>query len=281
MITNSLAEVFSRNEMPNPAELEQVVVELKKLHKHYTNTNQGYYDRLQRGCSWLGNAKRLAVNPEAEFAFAWIALNALCGVRQEVFTTPWWEKEQKLHPAFRCPQKNRILKELEWFLWHITSLDIDNLLRDVIKRRFSDVKTVVRSRYLMPDFWTWNRRTEEDIKKATDMSEKRIRNFIGGSSVFDHEKLYWFFSEIIIGRLRILRNQLLHGCATDTHSKRRDAGGGELGAGTRILTDMIWAFINLMTTEPGRALYWPPIPFPRADSPQHQQFNSSWLSPMS
>jgi len=268
--------------MPNPAELEQVVVELKKQPKHYSDDKtQGYYDRLQRACSWLAKAKRIAVNPEAEFIFAWIALNALCGVRKEVLTTEWWEKEQKSHPAFRRPQKYRVLAELEWFLWHITSLDIDNLLRDVIKRRFSDLKTVVRTRFLMPDFWNWKCRTKEDIKNAADDSERRIRDFISESSVFDQEKLYWVLSEVINGRLRILRNQLFHGCATDTHSKRHDAGGGELGAGTRILTDMIWAFITLMTTESERASYWPPIPFPRADSPQHQQFDVSWMSPMS
>lgn len=280
MIPNSIKEVFSRKEIPNPSELDQVVAELKKLQRNYSEAKeQGFYDRLQRACSWLAKAKRIAVNPEAEFIFGWIALNALCGIRQEVFITEWWEKEKILHPAFRQPQNKRVLEELEWFLWHIIALDIDGrILRDIIKRRFSDIKTVVRTRYLMPGFWKWKCRTEADIKKAADMSERRIKDSISGSSVFDQEKLYWILFEVLIGRLRILRNQLFHGCATDTQSKRRSSGGSELEAGTRILIDMVWAFLTLMATESGQSCNWPPIPYPRADSLQHGEFDPSWLS---
>lgn len=282
MITNSLAEVFSRNETPNSAELEQVVVELKKQHKHYSDANQGYYDRLQRGCSWLAKAKRIATNPEAEFVFAWIALNSLCGVRPEVLKTLWWEEEQKLHPAFRHQQTERVLGEMEWFLWRIAGLDNGGrILRDVVMRRVKDIKTIIQTRYLMPNFWNWKLRTEKDIKLKTKLSERKVQELIGDISKVGREQLYKVLSEIILWRLRTLRNQLFHGCATDTHSKRRDAGESELETGTRILIDMVWAFITLMATEAGQSSYWPPIPFPRANSPQHQQFDPAWLSPMS
>ena len=283
MITKALADVFSRSETPNPEELEQVVVELKKQHRKYSDTKtQGFYDRLQRACSWLAKAKRIAVNPEAEFIFVWIALNALCGVRQEVLKEEWWKNEQRLHPAFRYPRTERVLGEMEWFLWRIAGLDNGGkILRDVGMRRLKDVKTVIQKKYLMPDFWSWKRRTEEDIKQGIKLSERQVKELIGSNLRVGREQLYKALSEIILWRLRMLRNQLFHGCATDTHSKRRAAGKSELEAGTRILIDMVWAFITLMATEPGRTIYWPPIPFPRADSPQHQRFDPSWLALMS
>lgn len=273
-----LSEVFARYKKPSPKELGQVVHEIKRLQQHQGNTgSQGYYDRLQRASSWLAKAKQTVGDPEAKFIFLWIALNALCGVRHDVLKTVWWRNEER---SRRIPNKQQgddeVLRELEWFLWRVCNLDgAERILRSVIEDHWPDVETVLRARYIMSYYWHGCWQTNEDIDKQKKSSIRIVKDAI--SLVSNSEKMYWALGEIIIWRLRTLRNQLFHGCATDTHSKRRAAGESELEAGSRLLEELIWAFLVLMAGESGHARYWPPCPYPRAGSAQHQPFDASWL----
>lgn len=272
------AEVFDRYVAPSPAQLKQAVVEIKKLQKDRADTkSQGYYDRLQRTCSWLAKAKQINGDPEAKFIFLWIALNALCGVRDDVLKTGWWRSEARLRPPLNDQQgDDKVPRELEWFLWRICGLDTaGTILRSVIESRWSDVETVIKARYIMSYYWNGSWQTEEDVDKRKKSSMRIVND--ANSLVSNREKIYRALCEIFIWRLRTLRNQLMHGCTTDAHSKRRASGESELEAGSRLLEELIWGFLVIITGESGRATYWPPCPYPRAGSAQHQQFDASWL----
>lgn len=184
-------------------------------------------------------------------------------------------------PGLAKQQYNdQVPSELEWYLWRICGLDVDRrVLRNVIKDNWGDVKMILRTRYLMPKYWAWRTRMEDDFEGWGKSSERTVMDAIG--PLLSREKTYRALCEIIVWRLRVLRNQLFHGCATDTHSKRRAAGESELDAGWRLLGELVWAFLRLMATEVGRTSYWPPIPYPRARSPQHHPFDNSWLPTMS
>lgn len=149
------------------------------------------------------------------------------------------------------------------------------ILRNVIEDHWSDVKTILRTRYLLSDHWTFKLWTEAEFERRANSSERTVKGAIG--PVFSPRTMYPALCEITIWRLRTLRNQLFHGCATDTHSKRQDSGESELEAGGRLLGELIGAFLRMMAADSGRAEYWPPIPYPRARSAQHQPFDDSWL----
>ena len=273
-----LAEVLARYGKPNPAQLEQVVVEIKKLQKDQADTrSQGYYDRLQRASSWLAKAKRMVADPEAKFIFLWIALNALCGVRHDVLRTGWWRDEERSRPPLNKQQDDdKAPRELEWFLWRVCGLDIaGRILRSVIEDHWRDVETILRSHFIMSYYWNGSWQTKEDIDKRKKSSMRIVKDAI--SLVSDKENIYQALCEIVIWRLRTLRNQLFHGCTTDAHSKRRAAGESELEAGSRLLEELIWTFMVLMAGESERTRYWPPMSYPRAGSAQHQRFDASWL----
>jgi hypothetical protein len=221
-----LAPAFDRHGVPTVAQLDQIVVELKKWQKiHADRKAQGYYDRLQRACSWLAKAKR-ATDPESGFIFSWIALNALCGMRPEMVKTDWWKSEERSCPSPDAQQYDeQVPRELEWYLWRICGLDIGrSVLRSVIEDEdnWDDAKTILGTRYLMSNFWSWKWQTENDIDTWRRSSERTVKDAIGPAG--DRRRMYLGLREIIVWRLRVLRNQLLHGCATDTHSKRRAAG---------------------------------------------------------
>jgi len=279
-VVDQLPEVFALHEIPSSRQLDRAVFALKELRQYQAGTwGQGYYDRLQRACSWLAKGKSVS-DPEAGFVFSWIALNALSGVRSETYETEWWIWEGELRPRLVKQQYgDQTPRELEWYLWRICGLDVDGrVLRNVIKDNWSDVKMILRTRYLMQKYWALRSQTDE-LKRQSKSSEGTVRDAIG--SLVDREKMYWALCEIIVWRLRVLRNQLFHGCATDTHSKRRAAGESELDAGWRLLGELVWAFLRLMATEVGRTSYWPPIPYPRVGSLQHHPFDNSWLPGMS
>ncbi len=273
-----LVEIFSGHKKPCHTELEHAVREIKKFQKNHPNTkDQGYYDRLQRASSWLAKAKKTGADPEAKFIYLWIALNAMCGIRQEVLGTDWWKAEiRSLHQLNRTQSDDKVSGELEWFLWRICGLDIGGkTLRSVIEDCWPDIDSVLMSRYIMSFYWNGSWRTEADINKRRDASLGIAKVAIGLAS--DREKVFQALCEIVIWRLRTLRNQLFHGCATDVHSKRRGAGESEIEAGSRLLEDLNWSFLVLMASASGREMYWPPTPYPRVGSPQHKPLDVSWL----
>jgi hypothetical protein len=89
-----LHEMFSRDKKPSSEDLDGVVKEIKLLNQGDLE-RQGYYDRLQRASSWLAKAKRTSKDSEGRFIFLWIALNALCGIREDAFNDAWWKREDK------------------------------------------------------------------------------------------------------------------------------------------------------------------------------------------
>ena len=130
----------------------------------------------------------------------------------------------------------------------------------------------------MSAFWSWKWQGETVLERWEKSGARTLREAIDHTG--DRERMYRGLREIVVWRLRVLRNQIFHGCATDTHSKRSAAGESELEAGSRLLGELVWSFLKLMVTGAGRRSYWPLIPFPRAGSAQHQRFDASWLPPV-
>jgi hypothetical protein len=180
-MADGLLELFTQRQVPSPEELGRAVVQIKKLQKHQSDAQlQGYYDRLQRAASWLAKAGKTVRDPEATFIFSWIALNALSAVRTEVFKTQWWEEEGKTRPKLveqRNDQNNP--RELEWFLWRVSGLDIDGkLLRGVSEDHWDDIQAILQTRYLLSAYWAFKRQAK-DIERSLEVSEKTARAAIG------------------------------------------------------------------------------------------------------
>lgn len=276
MMTDSLAEVFSKYKQPTTAELRKVVVEIKKLQKSNASiSDQGYYDRLQRASSWLAKATQVVGDAEATFIFLWIALDALSSIRPEVLSTEWWTKQQKSLPTINKQQSGDGPAEVEWFLWRICGLDDGRTVKILIEDQWHDIRMVLEARYIMAFYWSGRWRTEKDVDERIRWSTRIVKDAISLSS--DRNKIYQALWEIVIRRLRTLRNQLFHGSATDAHSKRRAAGESELEAGSRLLEKLIWTSMVLMVSESRQSRYWPPSPYPRVGSAQHKRFDACWL----
>lgn len=277
MITSKeLVEMFPPHKTPSPADLDRIVKKIQSVQR-VEPMKQGYLDRLQRSSSWLSKAMQMDSDPEARFIFMWIALNALCGVRQEVLKTEWWESEKNLLPhLYRKQGVDMDSRELEWFLWRVCGLDLgQGMLKRLLRTYQSDIRIILQTEYLMPNYWSWEH-GENEVEKWKESGRTAVERVIRSNA--NREATYRVLCEIIAWRLRTLRNQLFHGSATHTHSKRRAAGKGELEAGSRFLEELIWRFLVLMAGPSGQARDWPPCRYPRAGSAQHGRFKASWLS---
>jgi len=63
----------------------------------------------------------------------------------------------------------------------------------------------------------------------------------------------------------VLRNQVFHGCSTNRDSLNKDT----LDPALEVLGALVRLFLEIMEGRMDKETEWPPIPFPRRDSPQH------------
>lgn len=237
--------------------LENRVLNLRAIEREAAN--QSYLDRLQRGYSWLWKAYAIPdesddSDVEARFLFAWIAFNALYGVRRD-----WRIKAQSVDSG----RATAGITDLEWFLRTIGRLDTgEGRIVDFLRQNQDDVKSVVEDPFLVEAYWRWDqestdRRKRQDLKAVTEPSSRRSLNRC--------------LRIVFVWRLRTLRNLLMHGASTNRYSKRRETEEGKrsLAAAARLLERGVGCFLVVLEDADQRR--WPPTEGPRAGSPLHQR----------
>jgi len=68
-------------------------------------------------------------------------------------------------------------------------------------------------------------------------------------------------------RIRVLRNQVFHGCSAHRDSLNRDT----LEPAVRVLEAVIPTFIRILEARTDKQAEFPRVPFPRRGSPQHPE----------
>ena len=209
----------------------QKILRAKAKHMHH-----GLVDRFDRARSWLErSACALRVQDyEQAFIGLWIALNALYGLPE--YKHPWKESSDTLK---RIKAYIGLLKNAdEVALWTC----VDEVNRNV------KIVSFMHNRFLTIARWT---KEQSDVKDADrDLDKARL-----GLQDERADKVL----ESLLSRIRVLRNQIFHGCSTNNRGTNR----GSLLPCIRVLMIVIPAFLNimLMHTDHGR---WGELPYPRA-----------------
>jgi hypothetical protein len=86
----------------------------------------------------------------------------------------------------------------------------------------------------------------------------------------DSGDLYPYLETLLWRRVRVLRNQIFHGCSTNRDSLNKDA----LDPALRVLNELIPVFVDVMEERVDTENEWPRVPFPRQGSPQHRTARS-------
>lgn len=222
-----------------------------------TKENQGYWDRIKRADSWVERARSLEAGRQAEladltavenhyheqFIYYWIAFNAMCG-----------RADTTSHAYLR-----RYLDDFNWFLARICELDRpEGKIEAAVRSVKREIHGLLKDRFLVQEYWregysTSVRRILENDRRAAE-------------EALDSEHVRDCLEILFLGRLRILRNQIFHGCSTYRDSLNKDS----LRPAVKVLSTLVPLFLEIMR-ERGSRNDWPPIPYPRKGSPQHPE----------
>jgi len=119
------------------------------------------------------------------------------------------------------------------------------------------VDRLLKDQFLLKDYWgegalaEARRRLDHDFAKAQSaFQRKKVENYL----------------TILFRRLRVLRNQIFHGCSTNRQSLNKTS----LQPALEILTKLVPQFHRIFR-DFGQDYDWPKIPYPRKHSPQHSK----------
>lgn len=146
--------------------------------------------RIHRAISWLSRAEREKEDLDARYIFLWIAFNAAYA------------------SEFGFEQKER--EQSRQFIDRLLRLDHEHRLHDALFRQFSGpIRTLIDNRFVFEPFWRAMRNHESDGAWETSFasSQKRALRAV-------MEKDTATLLSIVLDRLYVLRNQLIHGGAT-------------------------------------------------------------------
>jgi len=208
--------------------------------------DQGLLDRLQRADSWIQAASDLPPDRMHEaFIFLYIAFNCLYGRRK-------YEGDA-----------SQIEEDLDAFLAKVLAMHERDaqqggkILTEALKACRGDGAVLIRDRFLVNRYWRGN-------QPAAALQPKLNKEAVGAlEALADGD--YREFLSLVFHRVSVLRNQVMHGCAT---YGARSYGRASLTKGLRVLRVLIPAFYHLARRY-GHDLTWDPIPYPRLGSQQH------------
>jgi len=182
----------------------------------------------------------------ARFVFLYIAFNALYGRRQYEGSREeaahdrdeFLERLKSMSDYDRRQGNNSLVRALQVCRKECGELIGNYFLRDTYWRK---QKT---SRELRKEFAQQRRRAEEEFNKGR----------------------YGLELDLVLRRLGVLRNQVIHGCVTYGASSK---GLPSLEVGLSVLQQIVPVFYRLMDVY-GHHVSWPAIPYPRVGSDAHR-----------
>lgn len=179
---------------------------------------EGLRVRIHRAISWLARAEREVDDPDAAFIFLWIALNAAY--------------------AHEFGFEERELVQIRRFIAVLVEHDLEQRLHAVLFNQFSGpIRTLVDNRFVYEPFWRALREHDGSGRWEQQFGDSRE---VAMRAVLD--KRVDALLQVILDRLYVLRNQLVHGGTTWASSVNR----AQLRDGIAILGTLVPVILALM-----------------------------------
>jgi hypothetical protein len=192
--------------------------QLKRKLKITTDIESNHCIRLHRAISWLKAAEVSNDNPDAQFIFLWICFNSCYSM----------EKVGAISNSER--------KSLHEFLVKLISLDFEHQIFNLFWQKYSGpIRLLIQNKYLFKLFWDFHRGEVKDWEKEFEKSIILADTYLAKQDIVN-------LLEIVIDRLYVLRNQLIHGGATYKSKLNRK----QLREANNILLFIVPTIIHLM-----------------------------------
>jgi hypothetical protein len=194
--------------------------------------DQDHAVRLHRAISWLGCAESyIDSDDDVALITSWIAFNACYAIDDR------WEDHDEREIFSEFAQK-------------LCELDTDGHIYNLLWTQFSQfIRLLLENQFVFAPFWTSVRNENENWKDKFKRSKDRAH-----SALVRKEPA--ILLSIVLDRLYVLRNQLLHGGATYKSQVNRD----QVRDGKRLLMELLPLIIQLMMEH--EEVDWGKIYFP-------------------
>ena len=207
---------------------------LKRKLKEHNDASDEFKIRIHRAISWLSCAEKQSNDADIKFLSLWIGFNSCYGMDLT-------EKYQKT-------EREKFRK----FIATLVKNDHEGRIAKLIWNKFSGpIQMLINNAYVFKTFWDYHRGEASEWEFAHRKSVTEATKYLSNNNT---EGLL----EIILDRLYVLRNQVMHGGATYKSKVNRS----QIVDGTRILEALIPIVIDIMLQNQdedwGRILY-PPI----------------------
>jgi hypothetical protein len=199
--------------------------ELKRRHHEIRDgQSEALLVRIHRAISWLARAEHEADDQDARYIFLWIAFNAAYA------------------SEFGFEQKER--EQVRRFIDRLLQLDATQRLHDTLFRQFTGpIRTLIGNKFVFEPLWCAMRL--HDANNAWETGFEASRK-LALKVVMDKDTATLL--SIVVDRLYVLRNQLIHGGATWSGTTNR----AQVKDGAEILGTLVPQMIDLVmhaTTE--------------------------------
>ena len=206
----------------------------RKLKQQIGKMPEIHVIRLHRAISWLKAAEEQEKQQDLRFITLWIACNSLYSMNNAAFETM---QERERFGAF---------------VDTLLELDEETRLYHLLWNKFSGpVRLLIENKYVYGPFWDcqrgerteWEKGFEKSIQDASKALSQRNVNYL---------------LRIVLDRLYLLRNQLIHGGATYKSKVNR----AQVRDGSNLLISLLPVMIDIMMANPDHewgTIYYPPI----------------------
>ncbi len=189
--------------------------------------------RLHRAISWLKAAEEQEKSPDLRLISLWIAMNSLYSMNEARFE--------------QLPERERFAE----FVDRLVALDGDERLYNLLWNKFSGpVRLLIENKYVYGPFWDFQRGEARDWERGFQKSITDANQALSKKNVN-------YLLRIVLDRLYVLRNQLIHGGATYKSSVNR----AQVRDGGNLLMTLLPVIVEIMLEHPmeewGR-IYYPP-----------------------
>jgi hypothetical protein len=206
----------------------------RKLKQIQSEISEIHSIRIHRAISWLKAAEENENILDLSFICLWISCNSLYAIDNIQFET---------------------MKERERFadfVDKLVQLDIENRLYNALWNKFSQpIRLLIENQFVYEPYWNYVRGEKIDWEKGFKKQKIDANQALSQKNV-------GFLFRIILDRLYVLRNQLIHGGSTFKSKVNRF----QVKDGISILSFVLPIMIDIMLDNPNEnwgMIYYPPV----------------------
>lgn len=193
----------------------------QRLREERDDMEKNHATRLHRAVSWLLASEKYQDDFDMAFISKWISFNSCYGVLNET---------EQLSER----------RSFQRFVGQVVELDTNNQIYNSLWLNFSNfVRGLLNNQYVFSPYWDSINNGDDSWKESFQRSESVVRSALANQDVP-------LLLSVVMDRLYVLRNQLMHGGATYQSRVNRD----QVRDGSNLLGELLPIIISIMIENP-------------------------------